>query len=201
MLETQEIINQISVLSYSGIWLLSFAANVIVPIPEEIILLVLGYVAGGPGWNGLLLLLTIFTGVVASDVLIYYLARSGNRFVTGIYNTLFANKVENKKEWIEKHMNKVIFFSRFLIQLRFLGPFIAGQMKVPFKRFIFWDTLALLIYVPFYVTLGWYFRSSFSSIISGIGVLQNVFISLALIVVVLVLMRFLRKKYYNINHE
>lgn len=199
MIGTEEIIKQISLLSYGGIWLTAFAANVIVPIPEEGVLLLLGYVAGGPTWNGLIILLIVYTGVIASDILIYSLAKAGNKFVTGAYNKLFATKVEARREWIEKNMDKVIFFSRFLIQLRFLGPFLAGHMKVPFKRFITLDALALLLYIPLYLTLGWYFRSRIDFILSGIGVVRNVIITLGIILIVLFALKFLRKKYYNVK--
>lgn len=199
MLETQEIIKQISLLSYGGIWLTAFAANVIVPIPEEGVLLILGYVAGGPSWNGLIVLLIVYTGVIASDILIYSLAKAGNKFVTGAYNKLFATKVEARREWIEKNMGKVIFFSRFLIQLRFLGPFLAGHMRVPFKKFLALDALALAIYIPLYLTLGWYFRSSINSILSGIGVVRNVVVTVFIIIIVLFVLKFLRKKYYNVK--
>ena len=57
---TEELINQIGLLSYSGVWLLSFAANVIIPIPEEGILLILGYFAGGPHVNGFIRFPVIF---------------------------------------------------------------------------------------------------------------------------------------------
>lgn len=199
MIGTEEIIKQISLLSYGGVWLTAFAANVIVPIPEEGVLLLLGYVAGGPTWNGLIILLIVYAGVIASDILIYSLAKAGNKFVTGAYNKLFATKVEARREWIEKNMDKVIFFSRFLIQLRFLGPFLAGHMKVPFKRFITLDALALMIYIPLYLTLGWYFRSRIDFILSGIGVVRNVIITLGIILIVLFALKFLRKKYYNVK--
>lgn len=199
MLETQELINQIGLLSYSGVWLLSFAANVIVPIPEEGVFLILGYLAGGPHWNGFILFPVIFSGVLASDITIYLLARGGNKLVKNAYNKVFASQVESRMDWIKKHMNKVVFFSRFLIQLRFLGPFLAGHLKIPFRQFIVWDILALLIYIPLYLSLGWYFRSRIDSILGGISVVKNIIISVIIIVLLVLLIRWLKKKFYKIN--
>ena len=196
---TEELINQIGLLSYSGVWLLSFAANVIIPIPEEGILLILGYLAGGPHWNGFILFPVIFTGVIASDITIYLLARGGNKLITKAYNKIFASQVENKKAWIEKHIYKVIFFSRFLIQLRFLGPFLAGQMKVPFKKFLLIDAFALIIYIPLYLSLGWYFRGRIEAILGGIGVVRIVIVTVVIIMIVLLLLRMLKKKFYKIK--
>ena len=198
---TEELINQIGLLSYSGVWFLSFAANVIIPIPEEGILLILGYLAGGPHWNGFILFPVIFTGVIASDITIYLLARGGNKLITNAYNKIFASQVENKKAWIERHIYKVIFCSRFLIQLRFLGPFLAGQMKVPFKKFLLVDAFALIIYIPLYLSLGWYFRGRIEAILGGIGVVRNVIITVFIIMIVLLLLRMLKKKFYKIKSE
>lgn len=200
-METQELIKQIGLLSYGGVWLLSFAANVIVPVPEEAILLILGFLAAGPQWNGYILVPVIFAGVIASDIIIYILARKGNKIIMWAYNKIFASKVEGKTQWINKHMDKVIFFSRFLIQLRFLGPFLAGHMKVPFRKFITLDVAALLIYIPAYLTIGWYFRSRIEFILSGVGVVRNIVMTLVIIMLMLFLMKILRSKFYKIKSE
>ncbi|OGI64406.1 hypothetical protein A2733_01200 [Candidatus Nomurabacteria bacterium RIFCSPHIGHO2_01_FULL_40_20] len=194
-MEAQEIINQIGALSYFGVWLLSFAANVLVPIPEEGVFIILGYLAGGPHLNGLILFPVIFTGVIASDITIYLLARGGNRFITGAYKRIFASQVESRMEWVQKNINKVIFCSRFLIQLRFLGPFLAGYLKIPFKKFLLLDAGALLIYIPLYLALGWYFRSRIDSILNGIGVARNIILMAILLGLVFLFMKYIRKKY------
>ena len=38
----EEAIKQLGALSYGGIWVVSFLANIVIPIPEEIILFDLG---------------------------------------------------------------------------------------------------------------------------------------------------------------
>jgi membrane-associated protein len=185
MPETAEIINQIGALSYLGVFGLAIISNVIVPIPEEGVLLILGYLASGKHLNIFLVLPITFAGLFISDIVMYWLSRGGNKIVNGVYNRLFAKRLEARKEWLEKHLSKVIFVSRFIIQLRFLGPFLAGQMKVPFAKFLYINFFALILYTPLYLFLGWYFREKIDSILGGVNVVRNViviiFISLVFI--------------------
>jgi membrane protein DedA with SNARE-associated domain len=176
MPETTEIINQIGALSYLGVFGLAIISNVIVPIPEEGVLLILGYLASGKHLNIFLVLPITFVGLFISDIGMYWLSRGGNKIVNGVYNRLFAKRLESRKEWLEKHLNKVIFFSRFFMQLRFLGPFLAGQMKVPFTKFLYINFFALILYTPLYLFLGWYFRAKIDSIVSGVNVLKNIIV-------------------------
>ena len=69
---------------------------------------------------------------------------------------------------------KVIFISRFLVQLRFLGPFIAGQSRVSWKKFLVWDILALSVYVSVLMWAGHYFEHRIDSIFDGINTAKNV---------------------------
>ena len=198
-MEAQEIINQIGVLSYSGIWILAFLSNAVVPVPEEVVLLVLGYLSGGHIFNIWIIIPIFITGLFTSDIIIFTLARRGSKFLQRIYNKFFASRVEGREEWIDRHMIKIIFFARVTIYLRFLGPFLAGQKRVPYRKFLFWDFLALIFYVPFYLFIGMYFRSRIESIIAGVGVLENIILAIIMLVVLFFLVRFVRR-YIRKNH-
>ena len=139
MLETQELINQTGLLSYFGIWGISIISNVIIPVPEEVVLLVFGYLAAGSKFDLIILLPVVMSGLLLSDIVMYFFSRRGNKLISAFYDKVFASRLESKKEWISRHINKVVFFSRFLIQLRFLGPFFAGQTGMPFRKFLFLD--------------------------------------------------------------
>jgi membrane-associated protein len=178
MSATGELIREIGTYSYFGIWGISIISNVVIPVPEEAVLLVLGYLAGTPNFNGFIIAPIVLSGLLLSDVLMYFFSKRGVRLVNLFYQKVFARRVENKREWIETHMNKVIFFSRFLVQLRFLGPFLAGQMLISWRRFILYDFLALIIYVPLYLLIGWYFHNRVELIVDGIGTIRNIIITL-----------------------
>ncbi len=173
-METQVLLEQLGALSYVGIFGVSMLANVVIPVPEEIVLLALGYLAGTGAVNGFILLPIIMTGLLVSDVVMYTLSKRGNRFIMFFYRKFFAQKVNRKQHWMKTHIEKVIFFSRFLVQLRFIGPFMAGHYRVPVKKFIKYDFAAIALYVPLFLFLGWYFHNRVQKIIENVHIIKNV---------------------------
>lgn len=133
----------------------------------------LGYATRAAHWSIVIIIPIVMLGLLSSDLVLYYFSRKGNRFVVGFYNRIFKKRLHERHQWLERNVKKVIFFSRFLVQLRFLGPFFAGQTKVHWKTFVFYEILAMLIYVPLVVGAGWLFHNSIENIVSGINVARN----------------------------
>lgn len=174
MTETQEIVKQLGNLSYGGVFIVALLANIVIPVPEEIGLLAIGYGTRAAGLSLVLIIPIVMIGLLISDLVLYYLSRRGNKVVTGFYNRIFRNRLTERKQWLEDNVKKVIFFSRFLVQLRFLGPFFAGQTKASWKTFIMYEIAALVIYVPLVVGIGWIFHNSIENIAGGINVVRNI---------------------------
>jgi membrane protein DedA with SNARE-associated domain len=174
MTGTQQIIQQLGNLSYGGVFIISLLANIVIPVPEEIGLLAIGYGSREVGLSLILIIPIVILGLLTSDLVLYYLSRRGNKIVTGFYNRIFRNRLTERKQWLEDNVKKVIFFSRFLVQLRFLGPFFAGQTKVSWKTFVIYELAALIIYVPLVVGIGWVFHNSIENIADGINVVRNI---------------------------
>lgn len=174
MIEDGNIITELGALSYAGIWIVGLLSNMIIPVPEEVVLLALGYLAGTGSINIAIVIPLIISGLLLSDVIVYSLAKKGSSFITWIYTKFFSKYLKYKnQDWFDAHMGKIIFFSRFMIQLRFIGPFLAGQKKLPLRTFVKYDLLALVIYVPLYLFLGLFFHSRIKSIIDNVGVIKN----------------------------
>lgn len=182
-METQEIIRQVGALSYLGIFGISFLANVVVPVPEEIVILALGYVVGTGHFNFWFMVPVVFLGALISDVAMFSLSLHGNKIVRGVYDKFFSKIVPIQQHTYEKHINKIIFFSRFLVNLRFLGPFLAGQARVSYKHFLKYHIPALAIYITFLIWAGGYFQNRIESIFSGVHTVKNViFIAIGVVV-------------------
>ncbi len=195
---TELLIAELSSLSYFGIFLISILANVFIPFPEEVVLLGLGYLSGTGSANIWLLIPIVMSGLLISDIGMYFLSRGGNKWVNMFYQKVFAGKLGDKLVWMNANINKVVFFSRFMVQLRFLGPFMAGQVKMPFKKFILIELAALIIYVPLFLGLGNYFHSRISSIINGVNVARNAILILAGFFVIFAIFKILKKKLMKI---
>lgn len=178
------IIQHIAALSYAGIFGISFLANVVVPVPEEVVILAIGYVAGTGKINFWITLPVVFLGTLLSDFIMFELSRRGNKLVKGVYNKFFALVIPLKKEFVHEHIDKVIFIARFLVNLRFLGPFLAGQERVSRTRFLLIDGAALLIYTSVLMWAGNYFANRIDAIFAGAGAVKNIILVLAGIAII-----------------
>lgn len=196
---TAALISELGSLSYIGIFITSFFANVVVPVPEEVVLVIFGYLSKVHTSGSLIYLIPIvMVGVLLSDIVMYSLARSNNRFVTFFYNKLFAHLFSQEStDWVRQNIKKIIFFSRFMIQFRFLGPFFAGQQKTPFRTFLLYDFLAVSVYVPLYIVIGRFFYKKLNLIIYNVNIVKNIvlvlFVGLLVISLTKILFRFLFK--------
>lgn len=192
MTGTEDVINQLGALSYGGIWLVSFLSNVVIPIPEEIILLALGYLSGTGAVNGVIVIPLVISALLINDIVIFKLSRRGSKITTYLYTRFFEKRVKKKGElWLNMNIKRIIFFSRFLMQLRFIGPFLAGSRKIPQKDFIITDLLALIVYVPLYVGLGWYFHSRVLLIIKDVGIAKNIVLLIVGVIIAIGLVKFM----------
>jgi membrane protein DedA with SNARE-associated domain len=101
--------------------------------------------------------------------------------------------VTHDDTFIERHIKKIIFFSRFLVQLRFLGPFLGGTKKVPLRTFLTYELAALCIYVPLLLSVGAYFRNRLEAILEGLGTVHNIILIIIGAVILLSVIGLLRR--------
>ena len=187
---TESVINQLGALSYGGIWFVSFLSNIVIPIPEEIVLLALGYLSGTGAINGYVIIPIVISALLLNDFVLFLLSKHGSRFTNFLYKRFFAKRLEKNGNFFNNiSTNKIIFFSRFLMQLRFLGPFLAGTRGARKKDFLKYNLLALLVYVPLYVGLGWYFHSRVLLIIKDVSIAKNIFLMIFATVIIFALIK------------
>lgn len=186
-METNEIIRHVGALSYFGIFGTAFIANIVVPVPEEVVILAIGYVVGAGTMNFWIVLPIVIMGMLLSDVIMFGLSLHGNKIVRTVYDKFFAKIVPMNDEFITRHIRKIVFVSRFLVNLRFIGPFLAGQAKMSYKKFILIDGAAIIIYASALLWAGHYFSARIESIFSGAETLKNVILVIIGIVVLITL--------------
>ncbi len=181
----QEVVVSIAGISYIGLFITGFLAQAVIPVPEELVLLALGYVISLGGLNWFIAVPVVIGGMLLSDIIIFYLSYSGNKIVYWVYNKIFAKIVPMDEPFIRKHIKPIIVVSRFMIQLRFLGPFFAGYIKTPFKTFIQYDFPSAVVYAGIYMGMGIFFNKKIELIIGGINQAKNiVFIVLGIIIAI-----------------
>ncbi len=188
--------------SYLGVFVLAFFSNIVIPIPEEITLLGIGYLTSTGLLTWYYTLPAVILGLFVNDSLIYLLARSNNKWLQKFYTKFFADSVIKHGAMVSGHMGKIIFFSRFLMQLRFVGPYLAGSTKLPYKKFAFYNLSSIIIYSSAIIWLGRLLEGKFDRISEGLGQVQTVIISIVVIYLVYSLIKsIMRMSFWHVINK
>jgi membrane protein DedA with SNARE-associated domain len=148
---------QDSPLSLWGPFMILILCGLGLPVPEDIVLVVAGAlgVMDGRSWVDITVLM--YAGVMIGDSTIFLAGRflGGKlRLATWFQRYFSAAKQAKVEHLFDRFHSWVLFFGRFLPGLRAPIFFTAGSMKVSYWKFFFFDGLAALISVPFFVWLG-----------------------------------------------
>ena len=195
MEETDLIANSLGGLSYGGLFIVALLSNIVIPVPEELVLLATGYLTGIGVFDYKSVVVIFIAGMLVSDYILYSLSFRGSRLVSKLHDKLEKKGLLKNQAYMRRHIKKIIFFSRFLVYLRFIGPVVAGSLKIKKKTFLAYDLIALIIYVNIFAGLGNYFHDQIKFITDGVAKFKNyILIGLAVIVTIL-LLRYIEKNF------
>ena len=149
--------------SYFGIFGLLFLSSIGLPAPEEVILIIAGYLASIGLINIWGAIIAAFFGVFWGDNLAYHIGfKKGEGFLRKLVDRfkISSRQFTRAKSFLDHHCLKAIFLSRFLLGIRFLMPYMAGAFRLPRVKFTTGAGLAALIWVPGVITLSFYFSQA-----------------------------------------
>lgn len=178
---------------YAVIFLILVLSGFGLPVPEEVTLLLGGYLAYLEFvdlWS--MIYISIF-GILAGDIAGYFLGRFwGERirqFLLGHWKG--PNRVlERAKKYFDRHGEKVVIFSRPLLGVRVAVPILAGHFKMNFVKFLFYDVLAAIPWTFFLVSLSYYLGSGLSLITEVKEIKHTIFILLGIAIIVYAAIKF-----------
>ncbi|MCB9809248.1 hypothetical protein H6776_02505 [Candidatus Nomurabacteria bacterium] len=200
-MEISSLVTQLSTGSVLAIAGATLVANLFPGIPEELFILLMGSIVGAgafPFWFAFIILYVV---LMSMDQLLYWFVRGGSGFLKrGLIKfkeKIFGNSMESRMDFIERHITKIVVLSRFVFQVRFLGPFLAGTVKMPWKKFTFWNAVALAVYVPIMLWIGKHLGDRVEHIAKGIQTVGNsimvgILILLVIIAIILIHRNFLK---------
>jgi len=162
-------------LAYATVFLILLACGLGVPLPEDISLILGGFLAHKGAASLPIMMVVGFVGILAGDSLIFYFGRRLGTKVgtkpTGFFARIITPEKRAKVEGLfQIHGQKIVMIARFMPGVRAVTYFTAGSVGMPYWRFIFWDGLAALLSAPVFVWLGYYFGSELDKLI---GVLKE----------------------------
>lgn len=142
---------------YLALFLIVVLGNVGLPVPEETVLIMAGYLV----WRGHLSLpAVLLVGIVsaaAGDNLGYWLGRRyGRRAVDRYAQWMLVRpeRLESVRRFVRRYGAWGVFIGRFVPVLRFLAGPLAGATGLGFLPFVVGNVLGAALFVPYAVGIG-----------------------------------------------
>jgi membrane-associated protein len=151
---------------YLGFLVLLVLTGVGSPIPEDLLLLVSGYLVSVSAFDARVVIPLGIAGVLGSDVLLYsagrHLAWRAGRKESRLIS---PQRLDTATRWLTRLGDGAIILARLLPGTRTIVFVSAGAQGVPFVRFVAADVLGAILWVPALCAVGYWLGS-------GIGGLE-----------------------------
>ena len=198
MINFDSFIVYISNLSYLAVFLLIIASGIGIPFPEDLVLLLSGYLSYLGIFKLEIAIPVCILGLIAADNLGYFLGKRGNFIVKRFIKPKFINSC---KRYVCRR--RTIFLTRFLSGVRVFFPIAAGAGHMPWKKFFIADTLAILVLGFGLNFIGYYFGNSIEGIFNFIIKADKLVATGVIILIILIIIllfwggKELRKKIFK----
>ncbi|MCB0221837.1 MAG: VTT domain-containing protein [Chrysiogenetes bacterium] len=144
---------------YLAIYATLVANSVGLPIPEEVVLVIAGYLSGGQEaiLNPYIAAAFGMLGILTGDSAIFGIARRYGEDILDfkpVRKIFHKKRMERASHYFEKYGAKVVFVARFISGARAPVYLIAGILRMPYRKFLALDAIAACIGIPLWIWLG-----------------------------------------------
>ena len=190
---------------YIGICLLILIENIFPPIPSELILTFGGFMTIDTNMTIVGVIIAATIGSVLGAIILYYIGKILNKerlikIVTSKYGKLLRVKpedIESADKWFDEKGNKTVFFCRFIPVVRSLISIPAGMSEMPLLKFIVYTTFGSAIWNTVLVLVGAFAGDKKDLILTIIDDASYVIVALIVIVFLIFVYRFYKKRSKN----
>jgi membrane protein DedA with SNARE-associated domain len=146
------------------------------PIPAAPLLMAAGALAGLSKLNVISALLTAFTAALISDISWYQIGLHRGRKVLPFLCRLSLNPescVRQTKDLFRRYGPRSLLAAKFFPGFNAIAAPLSGIIKMPFKRFVLFDGLGVLLWAGCFIGLGYLFHQQIESLASFMARLGN----------------------------
>jgi membrane protein DedA with SNARE-associated domain len=157
--------------TYVAVFLALVLMGLGLPLPEELVLVLAGYLSWADLAQFWLMIATCAAAIACGDLLPYLAGRIfGERFLRSRVGRRWLNprRMRRFNQLFLRYGAKVVFFARFFPGLRSVAYVVAGSLRMPLARFLFLDGLGILVTVPTFVGIGYAFGSNIDAALAKI---------------------------------
>jgi membrane protein DedA with SNARE-associated domain len=187
-------IQYLSHLSYFGVFAYAGTIGYIVPVPEEAAFIILGYLAGIAKFKFGYVFIAAAGGILAADQFFYAIAYYESRYLLKFKNKIKEDLWRRYERAMVGNIGKTMIVSRFLVGFRFLGPVIAGSLKIPYRKFLIYDLTIVGMYIAGLMYVGYFLRHRALRLLNFIEQFHNAILWGVVIALVFTLVRLARAR-------
>lgn len=157
---------------YLAIFIVTFLAAAIIPIPPGTMIMASSALAYEGYFRLEFVIGFAILGKIVGDSLAYFLAHHyGYKALSkiGLKKLLDSSRYKSVERKIKSKPALILFFSRFEISINLIVNFISGMGKVPYGKFLLFTTLGEITQILVYSSLGYFFGGSIKLVSSIIG--------------------------------
>jgi membrane protein DedA with SNARE-associated domain len=184
--------------TYLGLFVTLTLCGLGLPVPEDIPLLVGGFLAHKGVTRYPITLIVALLGVIAGDNSLYFIGRGvGSNLLSsfGLKRADGKNHLDRMHAFMHRHGHLAIFYARFFPGFRALVYLSAGSFRVTPGRFFFYDLAGAAISVPVVVTLGYVFGDQLEQVFRFIGIFNKLIWVVVLLCGLILLTRYLALRF------
>jgi membrane protein DedA with SNARE-associated domain len=143
---------------YLALFLLVVLGNIGLPVPEETILVLAGYMCWRGELNVFIVLVIAIVSAVGGDNVGYWLGHRWGRATLERHAGWILghpDRLAMMQDFVAKRGALAVFIARFVPGLRFMAGPLAGALGMPVTKFFLANLLGAVTYVPVVVSLGY----------------------------------------------
>lgn len=180
--------------SYFGIFFVSVFVSFVLPLPEVVALLLIGFAARTGAVDLTTALAISIFGTIIGDNALYRLSFFGNKFVERFNRKMRENKLIQYEHLVADNIGKSIFFLRLVTGVRFFGPVISGTLGVRWRKFFPYNATATILHSVLFVLIGFSFHRRIIPVIVEVEVVRNILLFSSVLIVGILLKIFSKEK-------
>lgn len=166
--------------SYLLIFFFSFLDTIFIVgtiFPGGIFVIAAGFLASYNVLNIWLCLILVLIGGLVGDLITYYLGIHSSRWFKHDSRLFKLSYIEKGQKFFDKYGDKSIILGRFMGVVKAVVPYIAGLVKMDFKKFLYLNILSGFIWSVLYLGLGFFLGRS----VDGLALSSEVKLAILLI--------------------
>src|SRR5918911_3286671 len=141
------------------VFLLIEEAGVPVPVPGDVLMLILGIHAREGTVSLWQAVGATWLGTMIGSTALYYGSRLAGRGLVyryGRFIRLTPERLDSAEQWLNRHGSRAVFLGRLVPGLRIVTAVACGVFDVPFRAFFPAMSLGALLYILVYTLLGYF---------------------------------------------